>query len=92
MTDAEDEIFAEEERRAEDVFDRVIRPSLRPEDAAKFVAVAYESGDYEIDASDFAAADRLRTRRPGARIWLMRADRTAAYRLRGRSLSNPCRY
>jgi hypothetical protein len=74
--------LAEEERLAEQVYDRIIRPNLRPEDDGKYVAVAFEAGDFEIDADDYAATGRLLARRPGARVWLMRAGRQAAYRAR----------
>jgi hypothetical protein len=56
-----------------DIFDRQVRPTLRPEDDGKFVAVDVETGDYEIDADDYAAVSRLRTRKPAADVWLMRA-------------------
>lgn len=76
-------VLAEEERRANEVYERVVRPVLRPEDEGKFVAVAFETGDFEIDADDHTATDRLLARLPGARVWLMRAGRdTAAYHLR----------
>jgi hypothetical protein len=76
-------VLAEDERRAIEVYERLVRPALRPEDEGKFVAVAFETGDFEIDADDHTATDRLLDRLPGARVWLMRAGRdTAAYRLR----------
>lgn len=78
----DDARLAEDERRAEEVYDRLIRPVLRPEDEGKYVAVAVESGDFEIDADDYAATGRLLARRPGARLWLMRTGPSAAYRLR----------
>ena len=81
-TTAEDQL-AEDERLAEEVYDRSVRPALRPEDEGKYVAVAVETGDYEVDADDFAATRRLLARRPGARLWLMRTGPSAAYRLRG---------
>ncbi|MBY0528404.1 MAG: hypothetical protein K2R98_33745 [Gemmataceae bacterium] len=74
--------LAEEERRAYAVYDQVIRPLLRAEDDGKYVAVAWETGDYEIDADDYAATNRLLARLPGARLWLMRAGQAAAYRMR----------
>ena len=77
----DDARLAEDERRAEEVYYHLIRPVLRPEDEGKYVAV--ESGDFEIDADDYAATGRLLARRPGARLWLMRTGPSAAYRLRG---------
>lgn len=56
-----------------DIFDRHVRPALRPEDDGKFVAIDVETADYEIDADDYAAVSRLRTRNTAADIWLLRA-------------------
>ncbi len=85
----DDARLAEDERLAEEVYDRLIRPVLRPEDEGKYVAVAVESGDFEMDADDYAATGRLLARRPGARLWLMRTKPAAAYRLRGLVASRP---
>jgi hypothetical protein len=74
--------LAEEERRAEEVYDRVVRPALRPEDDGKFVVVAFEADDFEVDADEYAAFRRLQARRPEARLWLMRTGREPAYRIR----------
>ncbi len=64
-----------------DIFDRLIRPVLRPEDNGKFVAIDVETGDYEIDEDDYPAVARLRARKPAADVWLMRAGYQAAYRI-----------
>lgn len=89
MSNRPDAVLAEEERRAEEVYDRIVRPALQPEDEGKYVAVAFEADDYEIDANDFAATGRLLARRPGARLWLMRTGPSAAYRVRGLSAGRP---
>lgn len=78
-----DDVLAEEERRAAEVYARLVRPALKPEDDGKYVAVAFEADDFEIDADDYAATGRLLERRPGARLWLMRTNGAAAYRARG---------
>jgi hypothetical protein len=65
----------------QDIFDRQVRPALRPEDDGKFVAVDVESGDYEINEDDYAAVARLRSRKPAADIWLMRAGFPTTYRI-----------
>ena len=85
----DDARLAEDERRAEAIYDRLIRPILRPEDEGKYVAVAVESGDFEIDADDYAATGRLLARRPKERLWLMRTGPSAAYRLRGLAAARP---
>ncbi len=86
-TAANDARLAEDERLAEEIYERLVRSTLRPEDEGKFVAVAVESGDFEVDASDFAATGRLLARRPGERLWLMRTGPAAAYRMRARSVT-----
>ena len=83
MSASDDERLAEEERRAEEVYDRLVRPTLGPEDDGKYVAIAFEEGDFEVDPDDFAATERLLARRPGARLWLMRVGKLPAYRVRG---------
>jgi hypothetical protein len=64
-----------------EVFERCVKPLLRPKDEGKFVAVDIATGSYEIDEDDFAAVTRLRARLPAADIWLTRAGQSAAYRL-----------
>jgi hypothetical protein len=64
-----------------EVFDRQVRAGLRPEDDGKFVAIDVGTGDYEIDQDDFAAVARLRSRKPAADIWLMRAGYPTTYRM-----------
>ena len=73
--------LAELARLGEDIYDRQIRPVLRPEDHGKFVAIDVETGDYVPDDHDYAALARLRSRKPAADIWLMRAGYPAAYRI-----------
>jgi len=64
-----------------DIFDREVRPMLRLEDDGKFVAIDVETGDYEMDIDDYAAVARLRSRKPAADVWLMRAGSPATYRM-----------
>ena len=69
-------------RLGAEVFDRQVRPALRPEDDGKFVAIDIGTGDYELDEDDYAAVTRLRARCPSAEIWLGRIGQPAAYRMR----------
>ena len=68
-------------RLGEGIFDRQVRPALRPEDDGKFVAIDVETGDYEIDEDDYAAVARLRARKPAADVWLMCAGYPTTYRI-----------
>ena len=65
----------------EEVFNRRVRPALRPEDDDKFVAIDVTTGEYEVDEDDYAAVSRLRARQPAADVWLMRVGHRAAYRI-----------
>lgn len=67
-----------------EAFDRFVRPTLRPEDDGKFVAIDVQTGDHEIDEDDYAAVMRLKARCPSAEIWLARVGQPAAYRMRRR--------
>jgi hypothetical protein len=68
-------------RLGAEVFERSVRPSLRPEDHGKFVAIDVVSGEYEIDSDDYAAVTRLRARVPSADVWLARAGSPATCRI-----------
>ena len=65
----------------EDIFDRQVRPALRPEDHGKFVAIDVGSGEYELDEDDYTAVMRLRTRCPASDVWLMQAGYPTTYRI-----------
>lgn len=64
-----------------ELFDRQVRPALRPEDEGKFVAIDVDTGDYEVNQDDFTAVSGLRSRHPTAEIWLMRAGYPTTYRM-----------
>jgi hypothetical protein len=63
-----------------EIFDRQVRPALKPADNGKYVAIDVTTGDYEIDEDAYTAIARMRLRKPGADTWLMRAGYRAAYR------------
>ncbi len=69
-------------RLGAEIFDRKVRPALRPEDDGQFVAIDIGTDDYELDKEDYAAVTRLRQRRLSAEIWLGGVGQPAAYRMR----------
>ena len=69
-------------RLGSEVFDRRVRPALRPEDDGKFVAIDVATGDHEIDADDYTAVTRLRARNPTAEVWLEMAGQPTPYKIR----------
>jgi hypothetical protein len=82
MPATSDSLLAEEQQRSEEVYDRIVRPKLLSDDYGKFVVIAFDQDDYEIDADEVAAYHRLRSRHPEARLWLMRTGPEPAYRIR----------
>jgi hypothetical protein len=64
-----------------DIFDRQARPTLRPEDDGKFVAIDVQTGDFEMDVDDYAAVAGLRSRNPAADVWLKRVGYPTTYRI-----------
>jgi hypothetical protein len=74
-------------RRGQELYEQVVRPTLRPEDDFKFVAIDIETGEFEIDPDNHAAVMRLRGRLPDPQPWLMRIGEPAAYRLGYRASS-----
>jgi hypothetical protein len=69
-------------RLALEIYDRRVRPALRPEDDGKFIAIDVVSGDYEIDEDDYAAVMRLKSRRPLADGWLGQVGEPPVIRMR----------
>ena len=70
-------------RRGMEIFERDIRPSLKPSDDDKYIAIDLESGQYELDHDDFTAGERLLSRIPEAQIWLHRVGHPATYYMGG---------
>ncbi len=59
---------AELAERANEIFDRVIRPQVDVEEEAhKYVAIDIESEDFKVGANQRVASDRLLERHPEAR-------------------------
>lgn len=72
-------------RLGTEMFDRLVRSSLQPEDDGKFVAIDVVTREYEIDPDDYTAVTRLRARVPAADVWLVRVGSPATCRIgRGR--------
>src|SRR5258708_35823586 len=69
-------------RLGQEIYDRQVRPALKPEDNGKFVAVDVDTGEYEVDEDDYSAVMRLRSRIPAADIWLMCAGYPTAHKFR----------
>ena len=75
-------------RRGEEIFERDIRPHVAGRDKYEVVAIDIESGAYEIDPNEDAAADRLTARVADAQIWVRRVGSPYIRRFGGRGLSD----
>jgi hypothetical protein len=64
-------VFAE---RGDAIFEAKIRPTLKPEDDGKFVAIDIETGRFALGSSELQVIKKLRALRPQAQIWLRRTD------------------
>jgi hypothetical protein len=67
-------LYGKEEfaRRGEAIYRRDIEPVVGKGNEGCFVAIDIESREYEIDADETAASDRLLARVPNAQTWVRR--------------------
>ena len=65
--------------RGEEIYQQQIRDKVDPKHEGKFLVLDIETGDYEIDAEDLVATDRLLAKHPNAIIYGVRVGFPAAY-------------
>ena len=70
------------------LYERDIRPQMTQSDEGKFVVIDIETGDYEIDADEVAAHDRLLSRNTGAQVWVTQLASRYARRFGSRLLAS----
>jgi hypothetical protein len=75
-------------KRGQAVYDEKIRPQVEPQNKGKFLVINVETGEYEMDADDVAAAKRARLRFPDAPLFSMRVGYPSAYELGGQFPAN----
>ena len=74
-------------RRGEEIFEEKIEPQLTDdEDPRAYVLIDIETGNYEIDADQIKAGDRLDERHNNAQVWMRRVGSPVARHFGGRSL------
>ena len=71
-------------RMAQEIYDVAVRPHLKPTDKGRFVSVDIETGEYEIDDSDYEATMRLWNRMPDPQPFLFRVGYRSAHKMGGR--------
>lgn len=78
--------YSQEEfaQRGDSIYERDIFPVVGAGDERKYVVIDIETGDYEMDADEQAASDRLLARLPGAQVRMKRVGSRHARRFGGR--------
>jgi hypothetical protein len=67
--------------KADEIYDRLIRSKVEPTEMGRLVAVDVDSEEYELGDEVLEVSDRLRARRPLARIGVIRVGEEAVYRI-----------
>ena len=66
------------------IYETQVRPKVEAGNRGKIVAIDLETGDFEVDASEIVACDRLESRHPDAQIWIVRIGSRYVRRFGGR--------
>ncbi len=66
--------------RSWDIYNRLVKPTLKREDDWMFVVIDIDSEDYELDKNALVANDRIRLRRPEGNFWVERVGELATFR------------
>lgn len=75
-------------RLGDDIYEKSIKPSVKAEDVGKYAVIDVKTGEYEVDADELAASDRLLVRHPEAEVWLRQIGSRYARRF-GQRLGAP---
>ena len=73
----------EVESRGEATYVQQIRDKVDPKHKGKFLVIDIETGDYEMNADDLVATQRLLSNHPNAVIYGLRIGFPTAYRIGG---------
>jgi len=73
-------------QRGLELYDQQIRSQVEAGNQGKFLVINTETGDYELDTDDVAAAKRAKSRFGDALLFSMRVGHPAAYRLGSRRI------
>ncbi len=72
-------------QRGDALYDSQIRSQVEEGNHGKIVAIDLETGNFEVDASEIAACDRLEVSHPDAQIWMVRIGSRHVRRFGGRT-------
>ena len=69
-------------RKAEELFHSKIKQQVTGRSPNDYVLIDVDSGDFEVDADELSAAERLQARRPDALVWCRKVGSPYARRYR----------
>ncbi len=69
--------------RGEEIYERAIRSKVESQFEGFFLVMDIETGEYELDRDDLAAAKQMLAKHPDAILYGLRIGHRAAYRLGG---------
>ena len=72
-------------RRGDEIYESQVRSQVEEGNHGKIVATDLETGDFEVDAREIAACDRLEAHHPDAQIWIVRIGSRHVRRFGGRT-------
>jgi len=72
-------------RRGDEIYASQVRAQVEEGNHGKIVAIDLETGDFEVDASEIDACDRLEAHHPEAQIWIVRVGSRHVRRFGGRT-------
>ncbi len=73
-------------KRGDHIYEVEIRPKVVADDHGKYVAIDIETGQWEMDADEIVAGDRLLSRVPDAQMWMTRVGYGYTRRFGGATL------
>jgi hypothetical protein len=71
-------------RRGDEIYESQVRHQVQEGNHGKIVAIDIETGDFEVDANEITACDRLEASHPDAQIWIIRIGSRHVRRFGGR--------
>ena len=72
-------------QRGDRWYETEIRQKVEAGNHGKIVAIDIETGDFEVDAREIAACNRLEARHPDAQIWIVRVGSRHVRRFGGQT-------
>lgn len=76
-------------QRGDEIYESQVRSQVEKDDYGKIVAIDIETGAWEMDASEIAAASRLEERLPDAQIWIVRVGSQSVRRFGAGRIRKP---